>query len=76
LRVLLDDSPRLLLLLLLLYCTDSGVRMCFCSNGTNDIYYEETDKCTISPSWCSFNSPYPGYNPNGWINTYRYVASE
>lgn len=26
----------------------------------------ETDKCQIAPSWCSFNAPYPGYNPDGW----------
>jgi hypothetical protein len=29
-------------------------------NSTN--YYEETDKCTIGPSWCAFNSPW--CNPN------------
>lgn len=34
-------------------------------------YYEETDKCTLYPSWCSFNSPYPGYNPKDWIAEYR-----
>lgn len=37
-------------------------------NTTN--YYTETDKCTFYPSWCSFNSPFPGH-PASWIAEYR-----
>lgn len=43
-------------------------------------YYQETDKCTISPSWCAFNSPWcnpewcalPPNSGSGWAPaTYR-----
>lgn len=33
-------------------------------------YYTETDKCTIAPSWCSFNS-YNPESPDDFIREYR-----